>query len=215
MACRAGAEGVEQGVARDFDVYALSSKTLSGPSLTPLQWQLTFAPQAFNQLSKAVTLNLPDGSSQRMVFGTAYYIDEAKLKVNQVFSSAPSTLLTQTAHSYADHPTAPVYAYQVGRGPDTKLLDEFAQAYAVPIQRTETIQQGVSFVRTVTAFDRFARATEETQASSLGFSRTLSQSYEDRFASWVIGLPRVTTVAGINQADISYDSAGLPEQRSE
>jgi RHS repeat-associated protein len=215
VACRASVKGVEEGVARDFNVYALSQKTLSGPSLTPLTWTLTFALQAVGQLSKVVTLNLPDGSSQRMVFGSAYYVDEAKLNVNQVLSSAPSTLLTQTAYRYADHPAAPAYAYHVGRGPDTKLLDEFAQAYAVPIDRTEVIQQGVAFVRTVTSFDRFARSVSETQASSLGFSRTQTQSFEDRFDRWVIGLPRVSMIDGITTSELSYDSAGLPEERSE
>jgi len=211
--CRQEKGRLEQGVARQFDTYALARKTISGPGLTPMQWQLVFSQQGFGQAQKFVTLHGPDGSREEMRFGTRYYSDEGKLLVQSTYGSE-NTLLRETFSTYAINPTSPAYAYRVGTGPITETPDDFASSFQTPLTSVSTTQQSTSFTRSITQFDAFARVRVESQSSSLGHARTIDQTYLDDTARWVIGLPRRTTINGVVSEETTYHTATslLPHQ---
>lgn len=208
-ACRLEKGQIEPGASRQFDTYALARKTITGRQLNTLQWTLEFAPHTTQSSSKQVTLTEPDGTAQVYEFGTRYYQDEGKLLLETTQSKGAA--LRSASTTYAINPATPAYLPQIGYHQSGEIADAYAAEFIVPELTRTTLQQGISFSRAITSFDAFARATAETHASTLGFSRSLTQSYEDRFSSWIIGLPRVRQINGIAESETTYNSSALPQ----
>jgi hypothetical protein len=94
--------------------------------------------------------------------------------------------------------------------PNAVFPHEFRHAYATPLTQATVTQQDAFFTSTITTFDAFARATAESHSSTLGYSRSSTQTFEDRLTNWVIGLPLVRKVNTITESETTYNTAALP-----
>ncbi len=85
--------------------------------------------------------------------------------------------------------------------------DGFVSEYQRPKRSHRIARDGATFDWTADSFDAYARATNATRASSLGFSRTESMSYYDDTAIWVIGQLQFVTVGSDVVETTGYDAA--------
>nr|WP_255618885.1 RHS repeat domain-containing protein [Xanthomonas sp. MWU16-30325] len=80
-----------------------------------------------------------------------------------------------------------------------------------PVQSTSITQDGVQFVRQITAFDAFARERSAVESNSAGQSRTISKAYYDDAGLWLLGQDQQETVGDIQRSRAEFDTAsGLP-----
>ncbi|MEO7251844.1 MAG: RHS repeat domain-containing protein, partial [Arenimonas sp.] len=106
--------------------------------------------------------------------------------------------------TYENAASGQPYPVPIGTSPQPRN-DAYTAENLRPQRSHSTIQDGVTFSRTVTAFDRFARAISATQASSLGYSRDEATTYEDNTASWVLGQTKTSSLAGKITTNNVYD----------
>ncbi len=138
---------VVQGVAPQFDTYALARKTISGPGVAGLVWTLAFNQPSLgnpDNSTKLATLTMPNGERTRFTFGTEFYKNEGKLLKEEILS-ANGTQLRLTENTYAIDSVSPAYAYHVGNGVVGPITDEFASTFQVPLIDTKITQQGEIF----------------------------------------------------------------------
>ena len=92
--------------------------------------------------------------------------------------------------------------------------DGFVSEYQRPKRSHRIARDGATFDWTANSFDAYARATNVTKASSLGFSRTEGMSYYDNAPLWVIGQLQSVTVGSDAVESTGYDgSNALPTFR--
>ena len=63
-ACESDDGIITQGVAREFDVYALARKTITGPGIPALVWTLGYGTQTTLNTTKLATLTMPNASKR-------------------------------------------------------------------------------------------------------------------------------------------------------
>lgn len=211
------------------DVWALVSKTVSGPGLATETWGFGYVSKAGSYdrtpptgpTTRTVTVTNPDGSQTESTFGSGFGIDEGQtLQVRTL--TAGGIELARTAMTYASNAQAagaPLFPNQVGVSLQDRS-DQFTAAALRPeIQRTTT-QQGETFTWQVASvpgdFDAFANPTKVVRSSSLGFSRTETQSFHHNLSRWVLSQPETVCVVGVAfcASETVYDlGTALPIER--
>lgn len=140
------------------------------------------------------------------------------------FNSPPNLLSAKRIRTIDYQITASGYASRVGIAP--QINDSFNQGMrqmverTFPVKQSVTTQDGATFANTVGSYDSFARPLTETKASSLGYSKSISNEYNDNFGKWVLGqVAKVTCIApttappagcgasGTVISETAYDSA--------
>lgn len=202
------------------DNYALISKTISGPGLSPQTWTVNYSPvigtiggdlggtpspPPTESERAVVTVRKPDSSSVRYTFGTRYFVDEGKLTNVQTFASN-GLLIQDVRNSYALNPSNPPYAREAGSsGP--AFADDFADTYRTPRTQTVTYVNGDYFTNTVNSFDEFVREVSVTRSNSTGSSRSDFTGYYDNLTRWVLGQVKTQTNGdtGMIESAVDFD----------
>jgi RHS repeat-associated protein len=156
-----------------------------------------------------VRINAPDGEWQRYTFGNSYRYNEGKLRRIERGNSETEVLETEEIEYELAQSGLP-YSAAVGTSLRTRG-DGFADAYVRPRIQSVISRQGATFSWQATTFDAFARVTAETHTSSLGHTRSITQTFEDLLDPWIVGLPRVRSVNGLAERDLRYNAAALVE----
>jgi RHS repeat-associated protein len=207
----------EYGPPRNSDNYALTEKSLSGPGLTAMSWNVTYATGCVTCESKVVSITNPDLSLTRHTFGTRYYLDEGKLLRTETLPNANAAAVRDEVVSYAVSPTNPSYAYQPG-WTGMSYEDAFGGTRVVPeIVRTVT-QGGATFNSRVNSFDSFARPLNTDKWSggmATNFTRTDAVEYYDDTVRWVTGQIKrqVNVNTGLVESQTDYwPETALPQR---
>lgn len=170
-----------------FDTYALTKKSLSGPGLSTLEWNVQYpvadpswAPCNGCNATKQVSVTDPSGGVTQYVFGTLYKQTEGQLQQTITSDPLAGTLRTLSVHMTEPLP-GPVGVSDQRRG-DGDL------AARLRVQDTKTIdQQGRTFNWTGSQFDAYGRAKVVSRSSTGGPTRTETTAFYDHTAKWVLG----------------------------
>lgn len=197
-----------------FDVLAIQSKRVTGPGLPGYTWQYQYttptggwADSCANcESTKTTTVLGPAGERTVNTYGVVYNLNEGQLLKTEVFSGG--SLMRGTTTTYLSNADAPTqqFADRMGVSPQIRL-DSFSSERLRPTVATSTVQDATTFNTTINSFDVFAQPANQTEASSLGYSRTSATEYYNDLSKWVIGQVQreinVNTGAVVAQSD--YD----------
>ncbi|MFS8436584.1 RHS repeat protein [Xanthomonas campestris pv. campestris] len=207
--------------------YTLKSKTISGPALPTAQWQYDYL-NLGGRYDRDVTVDSwplypvgsaehkftvetgPDGTVKRYEFGKEVRYNDGRLlgvvtTRNDVNVKVETTsYVAESQLADAPFPALAGTSYVYGS-------DEIMSHGNRPVQSTSTTQDGVQFVRQITAFDAFARERSAVESNSAGQSRTTSKAYYDDAGLWLLGQDQQETVGDIQRSRAEFDTAsGLP-----
>lgn len=182
---------------KQFDTYALTKKTISGPGLPAMEWNTTYsgavsswAPWNGQDGSKQVEVRGPDGHVTRHTFGTVYLETEGQLQlVEQI--DANLGLLRSTATRYVQ----PILPRGVS---DQRRGDGEMAARVYEAGRREITQQGTTFLWEATAFNGYAQPTRVVKSSSQGSSRVEVTEYNNNTSKWILGQIETVTETNTN-----------------
>lgn len=207
---------------------ALTSKTFSGPGVSPRTWSYRYSPARGSIESEClaapcqdwqwVEVTDPENQTAHYRFSTRWGYMEGKLlaKVEGVFQTGtdnPAGLETET-YSYADPLGGWTFPARIGKA----MQDEISYSNNEPTERMspETLRekqlQGVRFIRETSSFDRFGNPETVRRASLPGDSRTETTSYWPVDAQWVVGQPWKTTQNSRVISQTDYDGRILPQR---
>jgi YD repeat-containing protein len=187
------------GIVKVIDDIALTTKTITGPGLTPATWTYSAGPanDSFSSAcssgcvdTRSTQLSRPDGSSERNTFSNRHGATGGDLLLHEIYS-ASGELFSKTAYTY-EH--AQFANSDTGWAP-LMAGDRFsAQRRAV---RTRVVtRDGATFSWQALSLDGYARPLSVSRFSSSGRTITEDSNYHDNFAKWVVGQTRsVTCVA--------------------
>ena len=175
--------------------FALQSKEITGPSLTPMTWHYT---QGYNSEygewgpcsncldRKAVTVTNPDGTVNRHIFGIKWRVNEGQLlQLDEGWNG--SSALRTTQYRYRE-PAGQDFADRLG---DSEYFwSNYLTSRNRPQDRRVITQQDVEFTWQVDSsaagFDVYARPKTISKSSSLG-TRIEQIQYSDLTSAWVLG----------------------------
>ncbi|MCS0588936.1 RHS repeat domain-containing protein [Massilia norwichensis] len=178
--------------AKNFDTYALTKKTISGPGLLPLTWRTQYPVEASSWApcnncvdTKTVSVTDPAGNITRHTFGTLFQQTEGQPASTETVSASGEVLRSTSLH-YRE-PVAPRGYSLQPRGDGTMA------ARTTEVDRRDTVQQGATFTWEATEFDSFARPTKVNRYSSLNSGRVEQTLYEDNLTKWILGQVKQVT----------------------
>lgn len=196
-------------VPRFFSTRSLKAKTLSGPGMAAQTWTYAYsapvgvmAPCNGCINYKTVTITDPEGNVTANSYGTQFGSNEGLL-LSSVEGLSGSSGLRSTSYTYAASTTGP---FPSSLGASMVPSNSMSGRYAALSQRTIT-QQGVSFTRSVTAFDVFARPLSTVLSNTLGNTRSDSVVYYDHLGLWVLGQVASHTVDQKIPLSQTFDTA--------
>lgn len=211
-----------------FDVWALTRKAVSGPGLPASGHVWTY--EYGSNVNKSGGLDgLPLGSVQGQYCGGANPCETRKM--TQVtapdgtvtrstfdidFLSGKENKLTDVAvlnggvlrSEAIDYRLAPApFPAQLGETPQVESQDSGTNTAVVPENSRAITQDGVTFTRSVSAFDAFAYPTTVTRSSTGadGASVTETATYAHHKTKWVLGQLATVQVGAAVQVDNTYD----------
>lgn len=169
-----------------FDTYSLTTKAISGPGLSRLEWSISYpdpepswAPCNECIAMKKVASVDPSGAKTVYTFGMLFQATEGELQQTDVFDSA-NTLLRTTKLRYSE-PRMPYGTTDQRRG-DGLLATRMREVVSRIIS-----QQGVDFEWTLSIFDNspFVRPSRIRRSSGLD-RRSEDTKYWDNKSKWII-----------------------------
>ena len=198
----------------NWHAWSLKTKLVTGPGLSPMQWNYTYQPSISVHFfpgstiqypdcppltdcsvppcqseacagSTRTTVNGPDGEWLRYHYGNTYRYNEGKLL--KVESGAGETNILRTVnHGYDLSQVAQAYPARYGTSP-RDLGDGFTAEYHRPQTTRQTTQQWVVFTHQVDAFNQYAQPTQITRSNTMGFSKSEQFGYWNSLPLWVLG----------------------------
>lgn len=204
-----------QRVAPSIDVYAIKSKTLSGPGLAPQTW--TYERGGYDSgivNSSTTTVVEPDGTRHHHVFGIKVDENEGQL-LQQAVTAPDGTLVQVTTNTYMTAAEAALMPFPDSNGMMSAADDTFSTRNR-PLKRTVLGQDGVNFVSETNAFDALVRPVTQTESNSLGSARVLGTTYFDDTGRWILGqVARSTQAVGgveIETERTEFDALARPQR---
>lgn len=224
-----------------FQNFTIASKTIGGPGLPAgMTWTYNYAALQDNPVYATATQPWNDDSTTqpyippvscsgcaasadlivtgptaitRYAFGIDYAVNEGQLLGKEIDTLSGAPIKT-TTYSYVSDAQAPSEPFANIAGQDVQLnyISPMGNRDR-PVAQTTVTQDGATFTTAVNSFDDFARATGETESSSLGYSKTDTTTYADDLNRWVLGLVTASATNGIAQAQTTYTSEDLPYQQ--
>ena len=204
-----------------FDLYSITSKTLSGPSVAEQVWTYGFSGPICRHgadcpANKTTRIRQPDGTLIEQVFGIRYGVNDGKLLEIRTLAE-DGTHLKSEATSYVSNEEAGSMSFPDIYGSSHYGPDDPVALYLRPMKQTTITQDGAVFQRTVIAFDALARPIRITKASSLNYGRyqrSETIDYHDNTATWVLGqlktVTQTTPSPAVVVAQTDYNGADLP-----
>ncbi|MDM4766036.1 RHS repeat-associated core domain-containing protein [Pelomonas sp. SE-A7] len=205
---------------REWYAWALDKRTITGSGLSSMSWTYAYAPPVSSWYQDCSTpsscastvwteVTNPQGHRHRSTFSNKFDETENKLLREEIYSDT-GQLLRSIDHGYATvaagAPNPFPWPLWVGDDKQTRV-NPLTRGRWTPSKQTVTTQDGVTFTRTVNAFDSYARPTSVTRASSLGYSRTEITGYADRPALWVMGQLESTSVGSLVPVLNTYEAS--------
>lgn len=203
----------------EFAELSLMKETLTGPGIPTETWTYSYsAPNASwtrdhcgHRCPSTVYVDVTDplGQDVRYTYSNRFDASEGKLLRTDTYSSGGGKAdLRAVVNTYANPTGGP---WPADYGIPLQAYTNHAQTTEVSPLQTRTItQDGVTFTTRVDAFDDFAQATNTTESSSLGYSKTDTTSFDNDLNHWVLGLVEQTTTNGIVDSQTSFDSLDQP-----
>jgi len=188
---------------KNFDIYALTKKTLSGPGLSSsLTWrtqypveQSSWAPCNGCVATKTVTVTDPAGNATQHTFGTLFRETEGQLLRTDIFSASGENLRS-TSLRYKD---LGAYGYSLQPRGDGDMA-----ARIMENDRREITQQDTTFVWEVLNYAAFAQPATVSRSSSMGYSRTEYTEYNNNLAKWIMG--QVSKITELNTGKVMMEN---------
>ncbi len=196
------------------ELMVLKSKRIFGPALTAGAWTYqytdvvdsgagTFQARGHRQ----VVVNHPDGRMEEHIFGAHYRADEAQLLTHRILSSTGDEL-RRIDNAYLQFGELTSGPFSVG------FQGGFLEPGELPAKARTIHQDQAQFHWAATDIDlEFFQVRQETESSSLGYSRTARTEFFNDTARWVIGQPRrrINVDTGVVEGETIFDPAtGLP-----
>ena len=224
----AGTLGSYPSIPNIYAQFSVTQEVLTGPGIPSAGWTWNWSYSSQTALNNswlsdscATANDCPDtvytdakdplGQVTRYTYSNRFdYTEGQLLRVDKYSGAAGTTELQSEVNAYAD----PTNKGWPAAG-DTELRRVNSQQIGEtsPLQ-TGTItltQQGVSFSTNVNTYDNLARATNKTNSSSLGYSKTDTTGYSDDTTNWVIGSVTQTGTNGTTVSQTLYDSLDRPQ----
>ncbi len=198
-----------------FDLFAITSKTLTGPGLGNLTWTYESGGYDSGLANSAVsTIVEPDGTRRHSVFGRK--LDENEGQLLQEAVRAPDGQIVQvTTNTYMSSDEVQAGPFPDSYGSMTAADDPFAVKIR-PLKQSVLSQDGVNFVNTTDQFDAHVRPVVQTESNSLGRARTLRTTYFDDTGRWILSqVARSTQSVGgveIETERTEFDSMARPQR---
>lgn len=221
-----------------FENFTIASKTITGPGLpSGMTWKYDYsaleghtayaqATQPWNYddttqpyippvscsgcgTSADVVVTGP-AAITRYAFGIDYAQNEGRL-LGKETETLTGTPVRSTTYTYVSNTQASSEPFANIAGQD--LLPNYISPMGNrnrPVVKTVISQDGATFTTAVNSFDAFARATSETESSSLGYSKTDTTTYADDLSRWVLGMATQSATNGIVSSQTNYDSLDQP-----
>ena len=201
---------------RYFYSRSLTSKTLSGPGISPMTWSYnygaaygSFAPCNGCVNTKSVTITDPLGNVTVNTYGTQFNVDDGML-LSSAEGVVNGVAARTTTNEYRSPSAGP---YPAGLGSVTPPADTMSAKFTPLVKRTIN-QDGIVFTHDGscgTCVDAYAREVAWTASSTLGYSRAESVALFDQTSLWVLGQLTSHTVAGVVAKTFDYNaSTALP-----
>ncbi len=193
-----------------FDVWGLTSKTVSGPGLASQTTTYNVDRSIVSSSAKWTTVTHPDQTKTLYRYGSDITNDRSNegLLLEQQDLSATGVLLRKRVMDYQYDPTVSTpYSKAIGA---TLQPYQLADQYVHPLTRVVTTQDGTDFVLQVSSFDTFARPRSVTKSNSHGNSKTETIEYQDDLALWVLGQVKRSTTNSLETIRTDYGWKALP-----
>lgn len=146
--------------------------------------------------SSTTTVTGPNNEWTRYTYGNTFRYDEGKLKKVES-GTGPTNILRTATNTYDLSMVDQAYPAKYGTSRQVNY-DGFQEELHRPQLTASIVQQGTTFSWQASAFDYYARPTQEVRSSTLGHSRTDLTAFHDNTAKWVIG--QVATTYNTNEA---------------
>lgn len=211
-----------------FDLYSISTKTITGPGLPALTWTYTYGDGGYGRTtspipcwtncttSKWVQVLQPDGNRLQYRFGSLYAGNEGQLLETRTLAADGTVMRTQSS-TYVTDAEAATMPFPGTLGALTGADDSGMALKIRPVRQSATVQDGVTFSRNIETFDSFARPVRVTRSSTLGYSRTEDTTYHDNTTQWALGqvatVTQISPTPTVTVAQTDYDAASLPWKR--
>jgi YD repeat-containing protein len=208
-----GSNCVTAKIGRYFAAWSLTSKTLSGPGMPAMTWQYAYSPAVGSFApcngcvsTKTVTITDPLLNVATNTYGTQYGLDEGLL-LSAVQAGSDGVALRSTTYGYAPSAGGP---YPDFIGSTNHPSDPMSRIFR-PQSRRDITQQGVTFTRSESLFDNYARAKSVTRSNTQGSSRSELIDYYDHTNRWILGQVASLTVNALQPNRMEFDpSTALP-----
>ncbi|MFT4246719.1 MAG: hypothetical protein QM581_01610 [Pseudomonas sp.] len=208
---------------KDSWVYAISSKTISGPGIAQATWTYSYSPGNSSWSSDCASgctstvwtdVTDPDGVRNRSVFSNRADGTENLLLRSEVHAAGSGALVRVIDHTYAVTPLVESnspYPWRSAGGDFTPRSNRYAADRWTPVLSSKITQEGSEFVSTVNSYDVYARPLSVTRASPW-HSRTDVTAYHDNIAKWVLGQVARSTNSntGLIENEVTYSANAQP-----
>lgn len=206
-----------------FDVMSLTQKTISGPGISTATWSYSYdatpaplwgTPDGYNpypcttcRLDKTNSVTEPDGTQRRYQFGVEYALNDGRQLETDTVLGDGSTIIRSEANDYMSESAVSGQPFYPQYGDVLDGVGDPTTANIRPVVQSQISQDGATFTTTTNTFDSLARPLEQTESSSLGYSRTDETSYYDNSNKWVLDQVAQHAINGITAAATTYDAA--------
>ena len=203
-----------------YTVYAVQSKTASGPGLPSRTWDYSYSPY-FASWSFECNPNCPGGDTVwtkikdpegRVVkysFSNRFDETERQLKSVEYRNSGSGAIIRSETRQYADADTGP-WPEKYGSWVSDRI-NGFRASTRMPLATRTTSEGGTSYTRSASAWNGYAQPTTITRASSGANGDSVSETlaYDNNASVWVLGQFKSRTITAP-----SADAGKVPESRS-
>lgn len=209
-------------VSMAYQVPSLYEKTIYGAGIPSQTWSYYYEPDwswsygaictdpvACNSRS-TTRVTAPEGVVTEYWFGNDYASNSGLMLGSRVLLAG--TELRREERTYVTDDAGQPYAGKVGIDPQWRNNWYTSERYR-PLKGVLTVLDGVHFRKDFAGFDRYARAVDVTEHSSLGYWRTIRTGYLDRPALWVMGLEasKLNVISNVFLSETHFDGYGRPE----
>lgn len=207
------------GVPSAYIARSLYQKILTGPGVAKKTWDYMYYPSwsfasqcSSGCATTSQTTVQANGVLRRYTFGNSYAFNLGQL-LSETVEKNGLTIANKT-YAFLTSSIGQPFPDDVGNipkaGGNIDLYGNPFQFKSRPLSKVTYSLDGVSFVKTTSAFDSFARPIVVVGSNSLGHSKTDTIEYHDALSQWVLGQVKRSSTNGIEVERTDYDANALP-----
>lgn len=191
-----------------YDVLALTQKKITGPQLSQLDWDISYAGCTSTSCNQSVTTLVkdPEKTDTRYTFGARFADDEGMLqKIERGGTSGGSFLWTESYEYFSA--TGQSWPAIMG-APAQSRGDLVRQNQLRPVFRRTINVQGTNFVRTASSPDTYGFPQSITRTGSA--TKIDSLTYGHNTGKWILGTLKKSISGGQTEFEYSLNAENLP-----